>query len=132
MPTLTHARVEEVLLSVWGQQSCCRPADWPAVLKALVAPDTGSRTSYRWRVDNAVAVLTEAFGSGLLPDDPAGFVWRAFPHLDRHGCRVLAQQLAEASGAQPVQVIRTLPSAKPQPRGDAYRTSATTGDRPNE
>jgi hypothetical protein len=81
--------VRELLLAVWLEQACRRPADRPEVLARLLL---------RWgpAVDEAVAALA-AFRDGV-PADPADATWRAFPRLDRNHCAQLTTSLIAAGG----------------------------------
>jgi hypothetical protein len=103
-------RVEELFLQVWGEQSCQvdpahwdpppQPADAPAriaVLAALLAPNDGTRTSYRPRVEYAISELVRAFARGVPADAPA-LIWRLFPHFTRVSCQQLADLLAAEVG----------------------------------
>jgi hypothetical protein len=101
---ITPARVRELFLDVWKAQSCQNPDHWdrpadpgqppaPEVLKALLAPNDSVRTSYRWRVENAVSELVGAYAEGV-PTDASMLVWRLFPHFDKSSCRQLADRLA--------------------------------------
>jgi hypothetical protein len=85
----TH-KVRELLLAVWLEQACRRPAD---------RPETQERILLRWgtRVHDAVAELANVFRD-MPPADPARVVWRAFPLLDRDHCAQLATLLIAASG----------------------------------
>jgi hypothetical protein len=95
-PTITTTtpgwsnKVREVLLAVWLEQACRRPAD---------RPETQEEMLLRWgtRVDEAVAKLADAFRD-VPPADPAREVWRAFPLLDRAHCAQLATLLIAAAG----------------------------------
>jgi hypothetical protein len=107
---ITPARVRELFLDVWKQQACqVNPDHWdpppqpsgepprPEVLKALLAGNDSVRTSYRWRVDNAVTELVGAYAEGVPTDAPM-LVWRLFPHFDKSSCRRLADLLAAEVG----------------------------------
>jgi hypothetical protein len=105
---ITPACVRELFLDVWKAQACQNPDDWdrpadpdqpptPEVLKALLAGNDSVRTSYRWRVENAVTELVGAYEQGIPTDAPM-LVWRLFPHFDKSSCRRLAELLAAEVG----------------------------------
>ena len=83
--------VRELLLQVWLEQACRRPADRPDVQARLL--DTLAPL-----VDEAVIALAELFADGA-PDEPALAVWRTFSRLDREHCPELAKLLIEAHGS---------------------------------
>lgn len=93
---ITSDRLRELLLAVWGQQSCQNPEHWPDVLARLMK-DGGSgenqRASFKPRVDEAVARLAEAYRFGI-PIDAPELIWRWFPMLGRDQRIELAALLA--------------------------------------
>ena len=62
--------VRELLVDIWLEQACRRPADRPGTRERLLAV-------HGPRVDEAVAELARRFATWPT-DDPAAVVWRAF------------------------------------------------------
>lgn len=92
---MIHDQVRDALLRVWAQQACQVPEDRERVLKALLAPGTEKKGSYRPRVEAAVTELTAAFGAADAPADPESVVWRAFSPLDaEHRHQLVGELLA--------------------------------------
>lgn len=80
---VTRGRIRELLLEVWGEQSCQNPLNWPDALAAMMAPGTNKRGSFKPWVDHAVEVIGAQMDAGkmLIADD----IHRAFSKLDvRH------------------------------------------------
>jgi hypothetical protein len=86
--TISADSICKLLLLVWLEQACRRPAD---------RPETQDRLLAKWTplVNEAIAELAKVF-STAVPDDPALAVWLAFPRLDREHCARLATLLIEA------------------------------------
>jgi hypothetical protein len=82
------AEVRDMVLDVWGGQSCWRASDWPDARERLVA---------RWGdlLDAAVTELAQQFGNGV-PDDAPRIIWQAFPRLNHASCVELARRLIGA------------------------------------
>ena len=126
---------ERLLLQVWGEQACQRPADWPDVLARLLKDGTATpgngdegrrpRASMKPAVDAAVAALAAGFGADTAPPaDPPLAVWRAFPKLDKAHCARLAALLIEARTMAPAPSRRRSPdrpAAMPPPSATERR-----------
>ena len=91
---LTHALIRELLLEIWGEQSCMHSANWPATLKQLFQK-TEVRASYKGRVDFACDLIAASFADGT-PDNPCHVMHTAFAMLDRPHREKLVERLIAA------------------------------------
>ena len=73
-------RIRTLLLQVWGEQACQRPADWPEVLARLMVSRPNIRGSIKPWLDAAVVSIAAKLeaGDGITGTD----VWVAFSKLD--------------------------------------------------
>lgn len=101
---MSPERVRMHLHTVWGQQACQRPADWPDAFGRSMsdAPATkGSSSENKGRgnlralFNEAVAALVAAFGAETPPDDSVNSIYLAFPRLDLAHRARLAKLLME-------------------------------------